>query len=317
MLCEVSEQPFDDPAWIFENKYDGYRALANVAGGKVELYSRNQLSFNLDYPEVVNALSKLQHTAILDGEVVAEGLDGQDKFQLLQNRGNTPVRIRYYVFDLLQLNGYDLSPVPLINRKALLKKLVSQLRSRIIVYSDHVKGQGVALYKDAERANREGIIAKLAQSPYRYGTRSREWMKIKIHQQQEAVIVGITEPRGSRAHFGSLVLAVRDKNSWKYIGNCGTGFTQQTLQDLIEKFEPYFSGISPLDEQVRGLGNVQWLRPHFVCQVRFSEWTGDGHLRHPVYLGLRIDKKALEVTREKPVRHAGKTTRKTSTRKKL
>ena len=313
MLAEIGSEPFDNPDWIFEHKYDGYRALANVADGKVELYSRNHNSFNADYPEVVAALSKLGHNAILDGEVVAEGPDGRDRFQLLQNRANQHVKVRYYAFDILHLNGYDLSQVPLVNRKSLLKKLVAQLRSRIILYSDYVKGEGVSFYKKAVRENREGIIAKEAKSPYRYNTRSREWLKIKIHQQQEAVIVGVTEPRGSREHFGSLLLAVRENNEWRYIGNCGTGFSHDLLGELFMKMKPYFTKQSPFKKRIRSASSIQWIRPHFVCQVKFSEWTSEGILRQPVFLGLRRDKKATEVKREIPTVNGRETT---STRKK-
>jgi len=307
MLAEIGSGPFDREGWVFELKYDGYRALANISGGNVELYSRNDISFNDSYPEIAEELSKIQHTAILDGEIVVEDEQGRTGFQLLQNRGGDKSGVlKYYVFDLLHLNGYDLTQLPLVNRKELLKSLLSQVRLKNIHYSPHVQHFGVKFYKEATGKKAEGIMAKDGKSPYRLARRSKEWQKIRIHQEQEAVIVGFTEPRGSRKHFGSLLLAFHEGDEWVYAGNCGTGFNERMLKALYEKAKPYFTSQSPLRERVRTSTPVQWLEPHLVCQVKFSEWTGDGRMRHPVFLGLREDKSAEEVVRELPPGTNGK-----------
>lgn len=300
MKAELGDKPFDREDWIFEIKYDGYRALANIENGKVDMYSRNLLSFNELYAPIAKELSKIKHTVILDGEVVVENTQGKSHFQLLQNFERTHLGdLRYYVFDILHLNGYDTTELPLIQRKELLKaffKKESKLKN--IFYSEHVKEKGVEFFAQAVKNKVEGVIAKDGNSPYRIGKRSREWIKVKIEHQQEAVIVGITEPQGSRKHFGSLILAVWEEGIWKYIGNCGTGFNDKTLVELYDKFKPLFTTERPFEEKMNSYKKAQWLIPKIVCEVKFSEWTGDWHLRHPVYLGLRMDKDPLEVTRE-------------------
>jgi bifunctional non-homologous end joining protein LigD len=313
MLAEVSETPFDNEGWIFEKKLDGYRALANIQDHNVELYSRNLNSFNASYPSIVEELKKIGHTVILDGEVVAENGRGRSEFQLLQNTGNNKPRLKYYVFDLLHLNGYDLYEVPLLERKDLLKMLLDEARLENIIYSEHTAGKGVAFYNAAVKKNLEGIIAKNASSPYRVAHRSAEWLKIKINQQQEMIIAGFTAPKGARSYFGSLLLAYYEEGELLYAGNCGTGFTEKTLAMLYTKAKPYFIDASPFKEKIPLSGKVQWLDPELVCQVKFTEWTKDGHLRHPVYLGLRNDKKADDVVREKP---AASMKKKKSSRKK-
>jgi len=299
MKAELGDKAFDREDWIFEIKYDGYRAIANIENGKVDLYSRNSLSFNELYAPIAKELSKIKHTVILDGEVVVENSRGESHFQLLQNFENTRSgSLKYYVFDLLHLNGCDTIDLPLIQRKALLKTLLGKTKLKNIFYSKHVKKGGIDFFETAVENNAEGIIAKDANSPYRVGKRSKEWLKIKIQHQQEAVIVGITEPQGSRKHFGSLILAVWENNKWKYIGNCGTGFNDKTLVELYDKFKPLFTDERPFKEKINSYKKSQWLIPKLVCEIKFSEWTGDGHFRHPVFLGLRKDKKAIEVKRE-------------------
>lgn len=299
MLAEIAEKPFNDPEWIFENKFDGYRALASITGGKVELYSRNLNSFNRDYPAIVDELEKIGHDCILDGEVVAENKRGRSEFQLLQNTATGKAKLRYYVFDLLFLNGHDLREVPLIERKHLLKLLLGEYDFTDIIYSEHIAGKGIPFYRKAVKKNLEGIIAKKSASPYRSDRRSGEWLKIKITQQQEMIIAGFTAPQGAREHFGSLVLAYyNEKGKLAYGGNCGTGFTAAVLAMLYTKAKPYFTNEPPFPDKV-SFRQVQWIKPVLVCQVKFTEWTRDGHLRHPVYLGLRTDKKAREVKREK------------------
>ncbi len=298
MLAEISDKPFNNADWLFEIKYDGYRALANISDGRVDLYSRNHNSFSEAYPSIAAELSKLKHTAILDGEIVAEDQEGRATFQLLQNAGNTPVQLKYYVFDLLHLNGYDMMEVPLRNRKDLLRMLLKPAQLSNIVYAEHAEADGLSFFRQACDKNYEGIIAKDGRSPYRVGRRSKEWLKLRVIQQQETVIAGITEPKGSRKYFGSLILAVREGNEWNYVGHCGTGFCVAELARLYGMMQPLFTPHSPFSRRVRVNAKVQWLVPELVCQVKFSEWTADGNMRHPVYMGLRTDKPAHEVKKE-------------------
>ena len=302
MLAELTDHPFDDNDWVFEIKYDGYRAIADLDGkGNVELYSRNLLSFNHIYSSVVEQLKKIDHAAVLDGEVVIEDEKGKSNFQLLQNYQKTKNGIlKYYVFDLLSLDGNDLTSLPLIHRKELLKTLLKKYSLKNIIYSEHISGTGISFYEAAVKNHLEGIIGKHSQSPYLPAERSRNWKKIKIVHEQETVIAGITEPKGSRNHFGSLVLGIYYKGKFIYCGNCGTGFNEATLKELYGKLEPIFISSSPFSEKINVPGKVQWVKPKFVCQVKFSEWTLDGSMRHPVFLGLRIDKKPAEAIREYP-----------------
>jgi bifunctional non-homologous end joining protein LigD len=309
MLATLSEGAFNDKDWIFEIKYDGYRALAACNGqGGTELYSRNLLSFNHDFAQVVQDLSGMSHQCLLDGEVVVEDKEGISRFQLLQNYQNTKAgHLRYYVFDLLSLDGNDLTDMPLLERKQLLEMLLKKEKLPNVFYSGHIAGKGIEFFEKAVKAKLEGIIAKDAQSPYRINKRSAEWKKIKISREQEAVIVGITEPKGQRNHFGSLLLAVYNGTALEYIGNCGTGFDQAMLAALYGKFQPLFIDKSPFREKIPINGKVQWIKPQLVCQVKFTEWTQDGSMRHPVFLGLRKDKKAKDVKREIPVKMEKKT----------
>jgi bifunctional non-homologous end joining protein LigD len=301
MLAQIKEQPFDSSDWIFEPKYDGYRALALCNGnGDVKLYSRNLLSFNDKYPPVVTALQKIPHACLLDGEVVVEDKNGKSDFQLLQNylslgQGN----LKYYVFDLLQLDDNDVTELPLLKRKELLKLLLSKVKLHNIFYSEHVVKNGIKFCQSAIRKGWEGIMAKSADSTYHINKRSGDWLKIKIVKQQEAVITGFTSPKGSRSYFGSILLGAFKNKELKYIGHCGTGFGEKTLKTLYGKFKPLFSAKSPFKEKVVPNSAVQWLKPKLVCEIKFTEWTTDENMRHPVYLGLREDKNWKEVKIEK------------------
>lgn len=300
MLATLGKSPFDDPDWIFEMKFDGYRALAACDGkGEVELYSRNLQPFNKLFAPVAKALEQITHPCLIDGEVVVENEEGRSDFQLLQNYQNTGSgNLKYYVFDLLSLDGKDLTELPLLDRKKLLEMLIGNEQPEGVIYSSHVQETGKRFYEVALEHQLEGIIAKDAHSPYRVDKRTADWLKIKIVNEQEAVIAGITEPKGSRDHFGSLLLGAYENGELQYIGNCGSGFTQDTLKDLYKRFQPLFTDRSPFKKRIKGIGKVQWLKPRLVCQVKFTEWTGDAHMRHPVYLGLRIDKKPRDVVKE-------------------
>ena len=273
MLAELTTKPFDDEDWVFEIKFDGYRTIAVINNKQVDLYSRNQLSFNEKFKPVRQELKKLRHSAVLDGEVVVEDNEGRSDFQLLQNYQRTGKgNIKYYVFDLLNLDGNDTRNLPLLERKELLKILIGK-KFKDIIYSEHIINDGKAFFQVAVKNNYEGIIAKASNSPYRTGARSREWLKLKNTREEEAVIAGITEPRGSRKYFGSILLAQYRGNDLKYIGNCGTGFDESTLKDLYNKFKAIFRAKSPLEEKVVTKEKIQWIDPHLVCQVKFTERT--------------------------------------------
>ncbi|UPT71285.1 MAG: DNA ligase D [Flavobacterium sp. JAD_PAG50586_2] len=296
MLAVSTEKPFDDADWVFENKYDGYRTLAIINSGDVELFSRNQLSFTSNFRPVADELKKIEHNVVLDGEVVVENTSGRSDFQLLQNylkaqKGN----LKYYVFDILNLDGNDTTNLKLLERKELLQLLLKKEKLSNVIYSEHIKAKGINFFKLAERNKTEGIMAKKSDSTYLVGKRSDDWLKIKISQQEEAIIIGITEPKNSRAYFGALLLGQYDGKDLKFIGKCGTGFTEASLKELYSKFKPIFTDDPPVSERVPLRDKIQWMKPEMVCQVKFTEWTQDKHLRHPVYLGLRIDKKANEV----------------------
>jgi bifunctional non-homologous end joining protein LigD len=242
----------------------------------------------------------MPHACLLDGEIVVEDKSGKSKFQLLQNYLSTGQgNLKYYVFDLLQLDNKDTTQLPLLKRKELLKLLLSKVKLHNIFYSEHVATNGIKLCKSAIRKGWEGIMAKRADSPYHVNARSGDWLKIKIVKQQEAVITGFTKPQGSRSYFGAILLGAFKNKQLKYTGHCGTGFDAKTLKTLYEKFKPLFSAKSPFKQKVIPNNTVQWLKPKLVCEVKFTEWTEDENMRHPVYLGLREDLSWKEVKIEK------------------
>jgi bifunctional non-homologous end joining protein LigD len=296
MLAVTVKEAFDSKDWIFEKKHDGYRTIAVVNDGQVDLFSRNEISFNVLFKSIADKLENIGHNVVLDGEVVIEDKNGRASFQLLQNfKKSGKGTLKYYVFDLLHLDGNDITGLELLKRKELLKMLLSNFGNKFILYTDHVEEKGIDFLKKALKSNLEGIIAKEASSVYRIGYRSKEWQKIKLLNQEEAVIVGITETLGSRKYFGSLLLAQYHGDELRYIGNCGTGFTDADLKELYKKFEPHFTDTSPVKQKVKIIRKIQWMEPKFVAQVKFTEFTQDGNLRHPVFLGLRTDKEVTEV----------------------
>jgi len=295
MLATLGDAPFDKTDWVFEIKYDGYRTVALV-GDEVQLFSRNNFSFNAMFAPLVEELKKIKHHAVLDGEVVLENEKGVSNFQLLQNYRRTLTgNLKFYVFDLMALEGRDVRNLSLIERKELLKMLLGNYKLDHVHYSDHVNEKGKAFYDAAVKKGLEGIIAKDANSKYLSGYRTRSWLKIKISQQEEAIIAGMTMPRGSRSMFGSLILGAYKKGELRYIGNCGTGFNEQTLKEVYNKLKPLFTDTSPFSQVVKHREKIQWVKPKLVCQVKFSEWTEGGIMRHPVFMGLRIDKKSKDV----------------------
>lgn len=297
MMAKLYDKAFDDPKWIFEIKWDGYRAVAEINGSKTKLYSRNGLSFADKYPVIFEALKKIKRKVVLDGEIVALDGEGMPNFQLLQQYGERDdVPLVYYVFDCLYINGKSIEDKALLERKAILKELLPD--SDLIVYCDHKEDNGKEFFKLMKKKGLEGMIAKRAASSYHENYRSDEWLKIKQVQSEEAVITGYTEPRNSRKYFGALVLGAYQKGKLTYIGHTGTGFDQKTLKYLYDTMQEYITDESPFDQKVPLNGKVTWLKPILVCNVKYSELTQGGHLRHPVFIGLRVDKEAQEIKAE-------------------
>jgi bifunctional non-homologous end joining protein LigD len=297
MLATLIDAPFDDPAWVFETKFDGFRMLAEVQNGNVTLYSRNGRIVTDRYAPIAKALEGITHNTVLDGELVA--LDARDisRFQILQNALRANTRLRYYLFDILSLDGKDARGLALLRRKELLEGIIPN--DPLLACSNHRPQYGTRYFKEAKRKGEEGIIAKRAASPYLSGRRSKDWLKVKVGYEQEVAIVGFTKPRRSRQHFGALVLAVRARNKWCYVGRVGTGFTEALLKSLHAKLSALRAGSSPFDRRVPDETHITWVRPRLVAEVKFTEWTAAGEMRHPVFLGLRDDKRPEEVIMEK------------------
>ena len=295
MKAVLTDERFSDPGWIYERKLDGIRCLAFKGDKNVSLRSRNDLSLNGRFPEIAAALERDPATGVtLDGEVVA--FDGaQTSFARLQQRGERPTPVFFYVFDILRAGGEDVTGLPLRERKALLRRTLSFADP--IRMTSHRNRDGEAYFEEACRKGWEGLIAKRADSRYVHG-RSRDWLKFKCSAEQELVIGGYTAPRGSRTDLGALLLGVYDEGRLRYAGKVGTGFTRATLRDLAGRLRPLQRDDSPFADELRER-DVTWVEPQLVAQIGFSEWTRDGRLRHPRFLGLRDDKPAREVVRER------------------
>jgi bifunctional non-homologous end joining protein LigD len=300
MLATLIEAPFDDSGWVFETKWDGFRIIAKAVRGAAALYSRNGNNVTKNYPSIAQALGKSRHAAVFDGELVALDRMGRSRFQLLQNARQGKARLRYYVFDLLFLDGKDLRHLPLLERKRLLRSVLP--KSTLVCFSKHVKRYGVRAFRTAARRGLEGIMGKRAQSRYQSGRRTHDWVKIKTARRQEVVIVGFTKPRRSRKYFGALVLALRKGHAWRYIGHTGTGFGAASLKALHARLKSLVRPKKPFRQPIPNEGSTTWVRPKLVCEVKFTEWTKDGQMRHPAFVGLRGDKRATNVVREKELR---------------
>jgi bifunctional non-homologous end joining protein LigD len=297
MKAILERLSFSDPDWIFERKLDGIRCLAVRTDGETRMLSRNDLDLARRYPEVREAIATQGHDRFaVDGEIVAfEG--SQTSFARLAQRGQRPVAVFFYVFDLLWVDGYDITGVALRARKSLLRSaLTFQDPLRL---TSHRNRDGEAMFSEACRKGWEGVIAKRADSPYR-ATRSRDWLKFKCEAGQELVIGGYTAPRGSRTEFGALLVGYYRDGALEYAGKVGTGFDHATLSSLgarlqaLRREDPPFADASAIRER-----GVTWVKPELVAALGFSEWTRAGRLRHPRFLGLRDDKPATEVVRER------------------
>lgn len=295
MLAKETSEAFDDEDWLFEIKWDGYRAIAEKKKDKILLYSRNGLDFKATYPVVAEQLKNIKGDAVVDGEIVVLGEDGKPDFQFLQHYSENQNRpIQYCVFDLLQLNGKDTTVLPLIERKELLKQIIPE-DNAVIKYSDHILKKGKSFFQVSKEKDLEGIMGKRMDSKYHPGKRTTDWLKIKNHKTAEVIIAGYTEPAGSRKYFGSLILAAKEGNNFIYMGNAGTGFNHQSLKELYDIFQPLIQKKSPFEEKIKNSSKITWLKPQLICEVKFSEVTADGKLRHPVFLRIRNDKTINEI----------------------
>ena len=295
MKAVLTDERFSDPDWIYERKLDGVRCIAIRDGDRVRLLSRNDLSMNERYPEVVEALEaqECRHFAI-DGEVVAFD-HGQTSFARLARRGRERVAVFLYAFDITWLDGEDVRDRPLTERKRLLRDALSfggPLR-----LSSHRRQNGEEYFAEACRKGWEGLIAKRADSRYT-SARSKDWLKFKCERGQELVIGGYTPPQGSRKVLGALLMGHFADGELHYAGKVGTGFDEATLADLGERLAPLVRDESPFAERLTGVAGATWVEPELVAEVGFTEWTRHGRLRHPRFLGLRFDKPASKVVRE-------------------
>jgi bifunctional non-homologous end joining protein LigD len=317
MKCLPVKEIPQGKSWLYELKFDGYRALSICREGETLLLSRNKKSFNDRFPEIVAAMEGLPvKEANLDGEIVALDEQNRPSFQILQNYESGP--LAYYLFDLLMIDGKDWTSRPLEERKARLEKLLKDVKAPLF-FSRDLPGSTDAIWKQIEKQRLEGIIAKRRDSIYEPGRRSGEWVKIKAINLQEFVIGGYTEPQGGRSHFGALLIGVYDGKKLNFCARVGTGFDRKSLASLFAQMEEIkidkcpFANL-PVPRNSRWGGGVTaadmkrctWVQPKLVCEVEFTEWTGDSSLRHPAFIGLRVDMDPHDVHREVPVDNAGK-----------
>ncbi|TDU34462.1 bifunctional non-homologous end joining protein LigD [Gelidibacter sediminis] len=291
MLASPGTKIFNDKNWIYELKYDGYRALATITNGTVELYSRNGISLNEKFKVIHQQLEHLEHTAILDGEIVVLDQTGLPQFNALQNYDSdrTEGILVYYIFDLLHLNGHDTVNLPLLDRKALLKELLPDVSH--IQYCDHVEAMGITVYQQAINMGMEGVIAKKADSTYDINVRSSQWLKFKKIENTETIICGYTLSTNKSRKFASLILGMVEDDELVYVGTCGSGFSENQISELYNKFKVLETDtpIFDITKHLKGRKAV-WLVPKLVCEVKFSEWTPSRVMRHPVFLRMREDK---------------------------
>jgi bifunctional non-homologous end joining protein LigD len=292
MLATLVREPFHRPGWVYEEKYDGYRIVAYKEGDRVTLFSRNAKDRTATFPAVAEAVASLAaRTLVLDGEVVSFDRRNVSRFQLLQNLSSPP---KYAVFDCLYHDGRDLRKEPLSERRTELERVIGKRKDATILVSARLAENGLKAYQIAKRKGFEGVLAKDESAPYVQG-RSGKWLKFKVHQEDEFVIVGYTAPAGSRQHFGALLLGAYSGTTLRYVGKVGTGFSQDVLASLFRKFRPYVRAKPAVANPPREKG-VTYLAPRLVAQISYGEWTNDQKLRQPVFLGLRDDKKPEEVT---------------------
>ncbi len=293
MLATLTDEPFDDDGWIYEIKWDGYRAVSYLNNGSVEILSRNNLSFTQKFKEVTDALKQWNINAVVDGEIVAMSDEGVANFQQLQNFAThgASTHLEYYVFDIIWFDGKDVTNLTLLERKLLLQSIIPEDDS-VIKFSDHIEAKGKEFFKLATDRGLEGIMAKKSDSTYTTNFRTKQWLKIKNNKRLEAIICGFTEGRKSRKHFGALVLGKYEGEKLIYIGHTGTGFNDKSLNEVEKKLAPLVTDKMPFSKKPKTNMPVTWVKPKLVCEIKFSEITDEGILRHPVFMGLREDKEA-------------------------
>lgn len=303
-LATLMKEPPSDDGWLHELKFDGYRMLCHWNEGKVHFWSRNKKDWTEKFSSVAKSLKLLKvKSVVLDGEIVIMDSAGRTSFQRLQQAmGRSDVAFVFVIFDLLYLNGYNLTRVVLRERKRLLQTLLSTMPANgALRYSDHFEGNGQEFFEQACKHGIEGIISKRPDSVYE-STRSKSWLKIKCARNQEFVIVGYTPSVKGMAGFGSLILGVYERGKLVYAGRVGTGFSLNQRVELAKKLDRIARKTSPFSVKPKdpGLRNAHWAEPTMVAAVAFTEWTDDGSVRHPSFQGLREDKSAVEVKRERP-----------------
>jgi len=296
MLASLSKEMVGGPEWVYEEKYDGIRAVAYRDEDRVRLLSRTGQDLTAGFPKVVEALRALPDSDfVLDGELVVFDAKGVSRFQLLQRRGIDPrTRTIYAVFDCLRSEGRDLLRRPLEQRRQRVLELIPARRGPLMP-SRRLPRSGERALETARAKEWEGVIAKIAASPYEPGMRSRAWLKLKVRGESEFVIGGYTPPQGSRTELGALLVGLYDRGKLRFTGKVGTGYTQETLRDLGAKLKDLRIDASPFDPVPR-IAGATWVRPSLVAQLAYAEWTADGKLRQPAFLGLRTDKRPEECT---------------------
>jgi len=303
MLATLTHDYFDDPCWIYERKLDGERAICFSRNGKCWIKSRNDKDISFRYPEIIDRISSNGFSFIVDGEIVA--FDKRvTSFEKLQKRMHltseeealrSGVRVFYYLFDMIYFQGFDVTGVSLVSRKKMLKKSIAFHDP--VRYVPHRNERGLKYYKEACKKGWEGIIAKDGDSSYVH-TRSKKWLKFKCVKDQEFIVIGYTDPSGSRVGFGALLIGYHEGKKIKYAGEVGTGYSDRTLKMLKDKLTEIETDVPPVDPAAVSEKNLHWVKPKLVCEVGFTEWTRNGKLRHPRYKGLRDDKDPSDVTRE-------------------
>lgn len=294
MLAKPHDKAFDDEDWLFEIKWDGYRAIADLSKKQSLFYSRNGISFLSKFSKVAEDFDNQKYKMILDGEIVAYDENGKPSFQMLQQIGDNPdLALTYQVFDLLWLNGHSTKELPLIQRKELLKDAL--VETDIIKYCDHITEKGIDFFNQMKKMELEGMIAKKSDSIYSENHRSFDWLKIKFTNTEEAIICGFTEPRGSREGFGALILGKYIDGKLIYAGHTGTGFNRELIHEVLEKLKKLIIKTSPFENKPKTNMPVTWTKPELVCEIKFSEITKDGIFRHPVFVTIREDKEPKEV----------------------
>jgi bifunctional non-homologous end joining protein LigD len=309
MLATLVNEPFDNPDWSYEVKWDGYRTVAYIKDGVVELLSRNNKSFSEKYYPIVAAMSKWKINVVLDGEILVIGKDGKANFGALQNwRSEADGDLVFYAFDILWYDGKDLMELPLSERQSILKEIFPIDDDRLRL-SQVFTASGLEFFEAAKKMGLEGIMAKKLSSTYKPDARSKDWLKVKVHQRQEVVIGGFTKNEGTSKQFSSLLLGVYENGAFQYVGKVGTGFTAKKQKEMMEEFAPLITEKMPFESEPdinkpsRFRPNppkavATWLKPTLVCEVSFAEVTEDGVFRHPSFEGMRSDKVATDVVRE-------------------